>query len=97
MERFFVIANAYGFDPIELLKSHTTTGMTEADYDRLKQVVMVVMELLDGLEHTPQSKQIAAAVAEVMKVETLRCEEQPDTEFESGRYEGLAKLVFADG
>lgn len=93
VERFFAIAEAYGFDPIELLKSHTSTGMTEADYDRLKQVVMMIMGLVAVLGNPPSSEQIAAAVAEVMKVEVQRCEEQSDTDFDPERYERLIQAI----
>ena len=56
VERFFAIADAYGFDPIELLKASTSTGMTEADYDRVRQVVVVVLGLLEGTADSPNPR-----------------------------------------
>ncbi len=95
VERFFAIADAYGFDPIELLKASTSTGMTEADYDRVRQVVVVVLGLLEGTADSPNPDQIAAAVSEVLRLENRRCAEQPGASFEPNRYSEISKLIFA--
>ncbi|NKB53851.1 MAG: helix-turn-helix domain-containing protein [Rhizobiaceae bacterium] len=93
VERFFAIADAYGFDPIDLLKDKTSTGMTEADYDRVRQVVVVVLGLLEGTADSPNPDQIAAAVSEVLRLENRRYAEQSDAEFGPERYERLIQAI----
>ena len=84
----------YNVSTEDLLRGRTVSSIDHTEYEWLGQVVEEIENPIFRLNSRPESKQVAKAVVEVLRLETDRARSSVGAFFDPSRYRGLVEEIF---
>ncbi|EEE36967.1 Helix-turn-helix domain protein [Rhodobacteraceae bacterium KLH11] len=92
-QRLVDIAAAYGLSISAMFEGKILKAPTQTDFDRLGDVVEHIEIIVQSLNLRPNPKVLRTAVVEVLRLESIRVLETPDSKFDPSRYDAMVSSM----